>query len=361
LADVTPTLLQLGWRPALAAALDTLGPTVPVPLVAGRVVRQDRGWLRVLTAEGPLLARLAGRMQHRATGAEELPAVGDWVAVEPSGERGTVHALLPRHSLLVRRQAGSEHAAQPIAANLDVAFLMTGLDGDFNVRRIERALALVRSSGAQAVVLLNKADMHPDVAAVRARVAEVAGDALVLAVSARTGEGLAELPRLLPAGNTGALLGSSGVGKSTLLNRLAGESRAEVGAVRAEDSRGRHTTTHRELHLLPGGGLLIDAPGMREFGLWDGADAVEDAFEDVQALAARCRFSDCVHAREPGCAVRAAVEDGTLDAERFAHWQKLTGERARLSRPGGSTSREPAGRGERSSAMAAKLPTRRRK
>ncbi|WP_426750428.1 ribosome small subunit-dependent GTPase A [Myxococcus sp. Y35] len=325
------SLESLGWGPAFIHAFTSLASQSTLPLVPGRVVRQQRGLLTVQTQSRALLARTAGRLLHQAPSAEALPTVGDWVALQlPDGEgEALIHAVLPRQSVLARREAGSERDGQLIAANLDVVFLAAGLDGNFNPRRIERALALAWSSGASPVVVLTKADLHPDAASLVAEVEDLAPGVPVLALSAWTGEGLEALYACLPAGKTGALVGSSGVGKSTLVNRLLGEARLVTQAVRAEDDKGRHTTTHRELFVLPGGGLLIDGPGMRELGLLGGEDeGIQQTFSDILELAADCRFSDCQHQREPGCAVRAAVASGVLSQERLASYERLQREQA---------------------------------
>jgi ribosome biogenesis GTPase len=319
------------------------------------VVRQERGLLTVQTSDLALLARPAGRLLHHAQGAEALPTIGDWVALQrPPGEgEALLHAVLPRHSVLMRREAGSEHEGQLIAANLEVVFLVTGLDGNFNPRRIERALTVAWNSGAAPVVVLTKADLHEDVSAVLLEVESLAPGVPVLALSALQGTGLEELRAQLPAGKTGALLGSSGVGKSTLVNRLLGEALLATQAVREEDSRGRHTTTHRELFLLPHGGLLIDGPGMRELGLWGGEEeGLEQAFSDILELAGGCRFSDCTHRREPGCAVRAALESGGLSEERLQSFEKLLREQAWRARQASSAGQREQKRHERLRTMA---------
>jgi ribosome biogenesis GTPase len=343
-----------GWGPDLAHALTQLQSQTSLPLVPGRVVRQERGLLTVQTSERALLARPSGRLLHHAPGAEALPTIGDWVALQlPAGEgEALLHAVLPRRGVLMRREAGSEHEGQLIAANLDVVFLVTGLDGNFNPRRIERALTVAWNSGAVPVVVLSKADLDTDVAARLLEVEALAQGAPVLAVSAREGTGIEALRAQLPAGKTGALLGSSGVGKSTLVNRLLGEERLETQPVRQEDSRGRHTTTHRELFVLPHGGLLIDGPGMRELGLWGEEEGLGQAFADVLALAADCRFSDCSHRREPGCAVRAAVEAGGLTEERLASFDKLLREQAWQARQASSAAQREQKRVERSRTLA---------
>jgi len=303
-----------------------------------RVARADRDRFQLLAAPGeaPWPARASGRLRHQALTAADLPAVGDWVAATfpaaRDGGEATIHAVLPRRTSFARKVAGRAADAQVAAANVDTVFLVAGLDGDFNPRRIERYLVAAAQSGARAVVVLNKADLvlrvDPAAYAVRlAEVEEVAGGAPVHAVSALAGDGLDALAPWLAPGQTVALLGSSGVGKSTLANALAGADVQATGPTREADSRGRHTTTHRELVALPRGAWLIDTPGMRELGL-TGDPAAEDAlgaasFGDIAALAARCKFGDCAHAGEPGCAVARALRDGTLDAERHASWQKL--------------------------------------
>jgi ribosome biogenesis GTPase len=335
-------LESLGWGPDLAHAFSVVLASSPLPLVPGRVVRQERGLLTVQTSERRLLARPSGRLLHHASGAEALPTVGDWVALMPPSGPGEalLHEVLPRRGVLMRREAGSEHAGQLIATNLDVVFLVTGLDGNFNPRRIERALTLAWSSGASPVVVLSKADLQPEVAARVREIEALAPEVPVLALSAHTGEGLEALRAHLPAATTGALLGSSGVGKSTLVNHLLGEDLLATQAVRPEDDKGRHTTTHRELFILPHGGLLIDGPGMRELGLWGGEEeGLGQAFADVMELAAHCRFQDCAHRGEPGCAVRSAMDEGTLDGERWESFERLQHERAYHARQSDAAAR----------------------
>lgn len=342
-------LESLGWGPDLGLALSQLSASSPLSLVPGRVVRQARGLLSVQTADRLYLARTAGRLLHQAAGIEALPTVGDWVALTlPAGEgEALLQAVLPRRSVLVRREAGSEHEGQLIAANFDVVFLVAGLDGDFNPRRIERALAVAWKSGATPVVLLSKADLHEDTGVRVEEVRALAPGVSVLALSAQTGAGLDEVRARLPPGKTGVLLGSSGVGKSTLVNRLLEEERLATQSVRVEDNKGRHTTTHRELFLLPHGGLLIDGPGVRELGLWGEEEGVQQAFDDVLALAAGCRFSDCRHQREPGCAVRAEVEAGRLSQERLDNFEKLQREQAHRERQVSSAAQREHKRAQR--------------
>ena len=281
---------------------------------------------RLYTARGEMQAEAIGALLYR-TERSGWPAVGDWVAVQQVGPReGMVHAVLPRRTLFSRRAAGDAEQQQVIAANVDLAMIVCGLDQDFNLRRIERYLALVEASGARAAVVLNKSDLCPEVGARVEEVTRIASGADVVAITARTAEGIQPMLRLVGPGLTVALLGSSGAGKSTLVNQLLGEDRQRVREVRESDSRGRHTTTHRELLPLPQGGALIDTPGMREIQLWAGAGSLDAAFAEIAELAAQCRFRDCSHKVEQGCAVRAAVESGELDAARWQSYAKLRAE-----------------------------------
>ncbi len=313
------SLQQLGWTPALAGAFQ---PHEDVGLRPARIIRQERdAWLA--QGCGPAgLARISGRLRNRAVDARDLPAVGDWVAVRDVDGTTVIEHVLPRRSMFVRQMAGRKTAAQVVAANIDLVFLVSGLDADFNVRRIERYLALAFSSGAVPVVLLNKVDLCANVAERLAAVEVCAPGTAVHTLSALEGDGVDTVRGYLSDGRTGALLGSSGVGKSTLANALLGVSRQATQSVRADDAKGRHTTTHRELFVLPGGGVLIDTPGMRELHLTGDAD-VSDTFREIESLAEGCRFRDCTHAGEPGCAVQGALGDGTLDPQRLASLQKL--------------------------------------
>jgi ribosome biogenesis GTPase len=259
-----------------------------------------------------------------------MPVVGDWVAARVVGDRqAIVDAVLPRSTLFSRRAPGRREDQQPMAANIDVVFLVSGLDGDFNPRRIERYLTLAAESGAAPVIVLNKSDACDDLAARIEETAAVAAATPIVTCSARAGDGLDALDRFLGPGRTVALLGSSGVGKSTIVNRLLGDDRFLTNDVRESDSRGRHTTTHRELVPLPRGGALIDTPGMRELQLWASQESVDVTFEEIADIAAGCRFRDCAHNGEQGCAVEAALARGDITADRFASYRKLLAEARR--------------------------------
>lgn len=296
-----------------------------------RVVEEQRGLYHVATEDGERLAELAGRFRYDAELSREMPAVGDFVAATP-GERFLIHAVLPRRSVFVRKAAGPNVARQVVAANVDTTLIVQAADHDFNPRRLERYLALAWDGGSSPVVLLNKIDMVADVEQWVAQAEDVAMGVPVVPVSAESGIGLGALADLLAPGQTLALLGSSGVGKSTLTNALLGDDRQRLGAVRATDSRGRHTTTARQLFRLPSGAFLMDTPGMREIGLLDAAEGVAAVFADIDELATGCRFSDCRHEGEPGCAVAAAVEMGDLEQERLDSYRHLEREQAFLAR-----------------------------
>lgn len=332
------TLGELGWDDGFADAFDALDEPGLVP---ARVGIELNHFYRVLTAAGERTARAAGRLRHRAAGQDELPAVGDWVAVTVNRQDGTatIRAVLPRRSSFSRKAAGEPTARQVVAANVDVVLLVAGLDGDFSPRRIERYLVAAADSGARPVVVLNKTDLEENVAARVAEVRAAAPGVPIHPTCCATGRGLDDLARYLAPGRTLALLGSSGAGKSTLVNRLLGAPRQKTQAVRPGDGRGRHTTIHRELIAAPGGGIVIDTPGMRELQLWDGDRGLEDAFAEIDALAGDCRFRDCRHRQEPGCAVRAAADAGRLPAIRLTHYLRLEDERTRLDRQRGELAR----------------------
>lgn len=319
------TLAQLGWSTDRALAF---APLTAEGLLPGRVISSGAG-THALTRDGLTEVIVQRRFARAAFDRTAVPAIGDWLALEPISEqprRAATREILPRTGTFLRHRP-FDGTVQVLAANIDIAFLVSGLDHDLNLRRIERYLVLTLAGRIRPVVVLNKADVAVDLARAVAAVHAVAPGTRVVATSALAGAGLDELRDLLGPGVTGCLLGSSGVGKSTITNVLLGEERQVVRALRAEDSRGRHTTTSRELFMLPGGGLLVDTPGLRTVGVLGDGDALSTAFDDVETLAYDCRFTDCRHDGEPGCAVRAAIDAGRLPRERLASHQKLSAER----------------------------------
>lgn len=330
----TVNLEHLGWNAAFESAFADLQDPESIP---ARVSIQRRGEYRVLTDAGECTAEVSGRLRHSAMSPADLPVVGDWVAMRPppsAQSRAVIRAVLPRASKFSRQVAGDRIDEQVVASNVDTVFLVSGLDLDFNLRRVERALTLAWGSGAVPVIILNKADLRVDeLDALIEDVASVAIGVPIHALSALEDDSIDEvLAGYLNPGKTIAFIGSSGVGKSTLINRIIGDERQATGAVREADSRGRHTTTHRELIPLPGGAILIDTPGMRELQVWGDADDVDAAFKDIEQLASKCKFSDCNHEGEPGCAVIAAIDDGELDEARLHNYHKLQREMNRLTR-----------------------------
>jgi ribosome biogenesis GTPase len=296
-------------------------------LQLARVATAQRELYQLYTETGPVDAEPSGRFYHRAPSRATLPVTGDWVAARMVGPaQALVEAVLPRRTRLSRHAAGTRNDEQPLAANVDLVFLVCGLDADFNLRRMERYLALVAGSGASPVVVLNKADLCSDLAGRIVETAAIARSAPVVATSTVEPHGLDALRGFLTPGSTVALLGSSGAGKSTIANGLLGEEHFRTGEVRMRDSRGRHTTVRRELTPLPHTGALIDTPGMRELQLWSGPESVDAVFDDITAIAEGCRFRDCTHSGEPGCAVAAALDRGQVDTERWASFQKLRAE-----------------------------------
>jgi ribosome biogenesis GTPase len=320
-ADDEKRLTRIGWR------AEAMPSDAPADASIARVVAQHRAGYELHDGAETCNAQPAPRFLKRGIDPAERPAVGDFVLVTP-GSPPQIDVVLPRRTLLARAAAGERHQRQLIAANVDTVFVLNGLDGDLNAARIERYLVLVEGSGAKAVVVLTKVDRAEDaeaaIAPLRARMPETE----IVAVNAKSRESIAPLVKYLGPGDTAVLVGSSGVGKSTLTNTLLGETRQATAEVREHDSRGRHTTTHRALIMLPSGGCLIDTPGMREIKLTGEEDLDAGQFADIEALAERCRFGDCSHQSEPGCAVRAALADGRLDPERFANYQKLRDELA---------------------------------
>jgi ribosome biogenesis GTPase len=309
-----PPLDALGWDAEFASAFEQLQDDNLFP---ARVAAQHRGEYVLLTETEEIRAKAAGRLFYEHEVGGQLPAVGDWVGVTPPA---TITSILPRRSAFIRKHAGDDSMEQVLAANVDAAFLLAGLDDDFSLRRLERYITTAWESGASPIVVLTKADLCDDVPAAVLAVETVAIGVPVHAVSNVLGTGLEALAPYLQPGRTVVLLGSSGVGKSTLLNRLAGADVMRTRAL-AADGTGRHTTVHRELVPLSGGGLVIDTPGLRELQFWEGD--LSAAFEDIEALATECRFRNCAHTTEPGCAVLAATNSGTLELDRLRSWRKL--------------------------------------
>ncbi len=340
------SLVDLGWGEFFETRF---APFREKGLIPARVAREERDLFGVYCEAGRLAAEVTGRMRHEARLRAELPAVGDWVAVEvpPGGGTAIIHAVLPRRSRISRRQPGEKTAEQVLAANVDTIFLVSALDGsrNYHLPTIERYVVMAFESGAEPVVLLNKCDLCDEFPARIAEVEAVAPGVAVHAMSALRGDGLDALRAHLGAGKTAVFLGRSGVGKSMLINRLVGRELLPVGEIRANDLEGRHTTTWREMILLPAdGGIVIDTPGMRELQAWGirkgsgpltatgGAAAFSSGFDDIEEIALGCRFSDCRHLTEPACAVKAAVESGALDPARLERFHNLRQQAEHLAR-----------------------------
>ncbi|MBE9180669.1 ribosome small subunit-dependent GTPase A [Oculatella sp. LEGE 06141] len=324
-------LNQLGWNYSLGCQFQ---PYANAGFSAGRVAVEHRGAYILYTERGEVTAEVAGKLRYQANQADAFPVVGDWVVIQPNEteQRATIHQILPRTSKFSRKAAGTKTEEQVVAANIDTAFLVSGLDQDFNPRRIERYLLLAWESGVTPVIVLNKVDLCEDVDAALVAVGAIAPGIPTVVLSAVQQSGLEQLAAYLQPGKTVALLGSSGVGKSTITNQLLGTAVQKVRAVRQADHRGQHTTTRRELLLLPSGSLIMDTPGMREIQVWATESSLDETFADVQALAAQCRFRDCRHDREPGCAIQAAIASNLLDESRFYSYQKLGKELNYLAR-----------------------------
>jgi len=300
---------------------------LPDGAIPARVAAEHRDGYVVWSTSGESLAKLSGRLNRELQDAS-YPGVGDWVTLREQpleGETSVIESLLDRRTVFIRGAAGQQTREQVIAANVDIVFVVSGLDGDYNIRRIMRYLARIWASGAEPVVILNKADVCDDLDSRIAEVEAVSPALTVVTTSAKRSEGLDSIRQHLHPGTTAAFVGSSGAGKSTLINALLGEERFPTSGVRADDSRGRHTTTHRQLVALPSGGLLIDTPGMRELALYD-EEGIDAVFSDIESMSAQCRFRDCSHQGEPGCAVQQAVDRGEIPAERLGHYLKLRAE-----------------------------------
>jgi len=329
-------LKAYGWNASLEAARKAAGRPDWIP---GRVMSEQRHLYQVITSVGELRGEVSGRFRASARGTGDFPAVGDWVVMEARPQEGsaTIQAVLPRNARFSRKTAGSRPDEQVMAANFDAVLLVMSLNQDFNLRRLERYLVMAWDSGSQPVVVLTKRDLATDAEARMEEVEAVAAGVPVLAVSAVTGEGMEQLEPWLVPGKTLVVLGSSGVGKSTLMNRLAGKTLALTREIREDDARGHHTTTHRELYLLDSGVLILDTPGIRELQLWESETGLDETFKDIHDLAESCRFRDCLHRKEPGCAVREALQAGTLAWSRYDSYHKLERELAHISKKAGGT------------------------
>lgn len=310
-------LKRLGWNESLENSFDALSESTHRP---GRVTTEHKDLYRVHTSYGEFLARVSGRMRHEGF----FPAVGDWVVLSAAsaGSEAAIHGILPRKSKFSRKVAGSEIKEQVVAANVDTVFIVSSLNGDFNPRRLERYITVAWDSGADPVIVLSKSDLCGDISEKLETVERIAFGMPVHIISSLTEDGIDGLRGYFSEGRTVAMIGSSGVGKSTLINAIAGEELLETGEIR-KDGKGRHTTTHRELILLKNGGAVIDTPGMRELQLWEGGNGLAETFSDVEDIARNCRFTDCRHEEEPGCAVKAAIKEGTLEEERLVSYRKL--------------------------------------
>ncbi|MBN2053741.1 ribosome small subunit-dependent GTPase A [bacterium] len=315
-------LHTLGWHPFFQATFATFDRDGGFP---ARIAYQQKDHYLVYSECGELIAQTSGAFRHGVLTSADLPAVGDWVMMTapPPGDRGIIHTVLPRRSAFIRKRPGNRSDEQVMAANVDYAFLVSGLDREFNPHRMERYVTLCYDSGAQPVIVLNKADLHADIDPFIAASRHIGIGLPVVAISAANGFGLNQLGAYLTTGTTVVLLGSSGVGKSTIINAILGSGRQQVQAISDAVHKGRHTTTIRELIMAPGGGVLLDTPGLREVGMWGSEERIDHSFGEIEELAASCRFRDCTHHNEPGCAIREAIATGSLDPLRLRSYLKL--------------------------------------
>lgn len=315
-------LTEIGWSPFFGERFE---PYKAQGYSPARVVCGQKNLYSILSNYGELTAEVSGKFRYNALSSGDFPVVGDWVAVHPrpKEERATIHTVLPRRSKVSRKVPGEITEEQVIAANIDTIFIVTGLDRDYNLRRIERYLTFVYNSGAKPVIVLNKADICSELDTRLIEVESIAFGVPIHALSAKESQGLELLLEYLTVGKTVALVGSSGVGKSTIINRLLGVERQQVTSISSSTNKGQHTTTTRELIMLPTGGIVIDNPGMRELQLWGDEEDLKETFEDIEALSSQCRFSDCQHENEPGCAVKEALEQRFLDWKRYQSYLKL--------------------------------------
>lgn len=296
-------------------------------MIISRVISQEKGIYRIVSEQGEKLAKVSGKFSYNVLTVSEYPAVGDFVMADwnDNGGNAVIHEVLTRKSCFMRKAAGGGRQEQIVAANIDIVFLCMSLNNDFNIRRMERYLAIAWDSGATPVIVLTKSDLCDDLEVKIAELSAVAIGVDIVVTNSVEQAGYEQIMQYIHAGKTIAFIGSSGVGKSTLINRLLGENKLDTNGLRNDD-KGRHTTTHRELFVLPNGCAVIDTPGMRELGMWDSQDGIERTFADIEELTAKCRFNDCSHIKEPGCAILKAIEDGQLSIERWQSYRKLKAE-----------------------------------